>query len=81
MADESVLKETSATSPEMEHPISEKQPIPEKDAAATVPETTTTAINGHSDVEGAGGIPRPAGWIYRSYFGLPWYASPQTQLV
>ena len=80
MADESVPRDTAATAPEVE-PVSEKQHVSEKAMAATAPETTTTAVNGHSDIEGAGGIPRPAGWIYRSYFGLPWYASPQTQLV
>ena len=37
------------------------------------------------DVENAGVIPRPDGWIYRSFklgpISLPWYASPQAQLV
>ena len=82
MADEALHKETATvTAPEVEHPISEKQPVPEKDATAIEPQTTTTAVNGNSDVEAAGGVPRPEGWIYRSYFKLPWYASPQTQLV
>ena len=84
MADEALHKETAAANaPEVEHPISEKQPVPEKDAAATVPQTTTTAVNGNGnfDVEVADGVPRPQGWIYRSYFGLWWYASPQTQLM
>ena len=84
MADEALHKETAAgTAPEVERFVSEKQDVSEKDATAIEPQTTTTAVNGngHSDVEAVGGVPRPQGWIYRSYFKLPWYASPQTQLV
>ena len=51
-----------------------------------VPATTTSTTNGVTpDVEHAGAVPRPAGWIYKSFklgpINLPWYASPQTQLV
>lgn len=49
----------------------------------TLPSTEFTPADYH-DVEGAGGISRPAGWMYKSVgvgrYGS-YYASPATQLV
>ncbi|MCJ1306622.1 hypothetical protein MMC25_000265 [Agyrium rufum] len=71
----------------------EKIPEVSSASAAVPPPTTTSATEKEAvaptatqDVEasaaGPGTVPdRPAGWKYRSYYGLPYYASPATQLL
>ena len=67
------------------------QPLNEKEVMTTEPpitaadqkETSTPVVTSpvQQDVETGGRVPHPKGWMYKSFKGFPWYASPPTQLV
>lgn len=69
----------------MSQHLNEKEvtPVEPPATAADQKEVSSTEVTSpvQRDIETGGHVPPLKGWMYKSFKGLPWYASPPTQLV